>query len=207
MSTPSTRVGDFIAWFRLTSGPPERVKPRLEYPTDHPWPNDAAVQVSLSVFEEDGQLFVGDVSVTTVPVKYSTPYGDVEPPAVGKRAVDTALWRALPLGALTQEAVTTVASDYSYAALLLPDTTLPRISEAVRELENARPKRGPKSQYTPQVLEVAARAFLAGGSKGVVAARDALRESGLLGRLVTYEQAKKAIAHARASGLIPPARR
>lgn len=205
----AVRVGSQAFYVRLTSHGVERLTPNTETLRSHPWPVGATAQVELTVFEQDRKLFIGQVEVTTQPVPFWTPWGDIPGPEVAPMSVDSALWRSLPLGELKREAIATMATKDSYleARNTLKEDALRRLDQAAQNLEPRQPRRGPRSSYTPDVLKVAAKAFLTGGHRGVVAAREALADSGLLGPLVTHEQAKKAVAKAREAGLIPPARR
>jgi hypothetical protein len=89
------------------------------------------------------------------------------------------------------------------------------LSAAVAEAPALRPvlsrkpephKRGPQTQWTPEVLrEVVAPAYRAGGRKRAEAVQAALEAH--RGEVVTYEQAKHGIRAARLAGLIAPANR
>lgn len=69
-------------------------------------------------------------------------------------------------------------------------------------------RRGPRPLLSDQVLrEVVAPTYLLSAHKPVQAVRVALEESEVLGSRVTIDQARKAVAAARARGFIPPARR
>lgn len=69
-------------------------------------------------------------------------------------------------------------------------------------------RRGPRPQLDDTVLrEVVAATYRVAGKRPVQAVRKALEESGALRPPVTIDQARKAVAAARARGFIPPAKR
>ncbi|WP_147251479.1 hypothetical protein [Blastococcus sp. TBT05-19] len=73
---------------------------------------------------------------------------------------------------------------------------------------DAGPRRGPKPQLDDEALRtVVAAAYRTGGRRPVQAVQAALEESGVLRPPVTIDQARKAVAAARARGFIPPAKR
>jgi hypothetical protein len=69
-----------------------------------------------------------------------------------------------------------------------------------------KPRRGPRPQLDDEALrDVVAAAYRLALNRPVQAVRLALEESGALRRPVTIDQARKAVATARAKGFIPPA--
>lgn len=187
---------------------------------DHPWPEGAQVEVSVSVFEADGVLFAGAVQVSTVPEPVDVgPYGTLQPPAVDPLPVGVDLYRAVPLGQLCREAVayygTREGGEVARAELVEQPEVLERLQAAVRA-EPSRGQVGRPSKLSPALLEFAARAWGTGGTRGRQAAVRTFLQSvadrglGFEGSgpdgQVTEDQAKKVIQAARRQGLLPTTR-
>lgn len=77
----------------------------------------------------------------------------------------------------------------------------------MRPWQQEPPKRGPRPLLDDQALRhVVAATYRVTPKRPVQAVRQALEASGLLGQRVTIDQARKAVAAARARGFIPPAK-
>ena len=177
----------------------------------HRWPEGAQYEIVLKVYVADGRLFVGSIQVVTVPEAYEGPSGMVMPPKVGPISVGVDIWRLLKPGALAQAAIEEVQDfDTARMALAEDQEAFDRLAEAAARGERGKLRRGPRSPYTPELLEVAAQAYLRGGRTGRVAARQALQDAGLPGNgpdgEVTPDQAQKAVRKARLAGLLPKVR-
>lgn len=122
--------------------------------------------------------------------------------------VDTALWRALPIGQLIEDTIAGVRQDAARVFEEVGDRRLEQIAGSQPPTK----RRGPKPSLTPELLaRVVAPAFATGGRRTVEAVRAALQDAGYPGSgpdgNVTIDQARKAVTKARAEGLIAPAKR
>ena len=175
--------------------------------TDHPWPEGTQVEVRVSVFEGGGALFCGNVQVITAPETIETPYGLLVPPEVEPLPVGANLLRLVPIGLLTDEAIRAAVREAPHDPLLLADDAAwERLSEVVRSSKADTPRRGRKPSLTPELLELVAHAYRAGGRSGVRSVQRALTEDPRFRGDATRDQAAKAVARARTKGLLPPAR-
>lgn len=133
------------------------------------------------------------------------------------RQVNATIWRQIPLGELIEEAFAQERRSVEYfdRPPVRPrspedeEARRKRLAERKAELERTKPKRGPKSSLTPQVLDVVSKAYAVGGRRPVQAVRQALEDAGYPGagphKDVTIDQARKAVMKAREVGLIAPA--
>jgi hypothetical protein len=171
--------------------------------TDHPWPQGAQVEVRVSVFEAAGRLFVGNVQVITAPEPIETPYGLLVPPEVEPLPVGADLMRLTPVGLLADEAIHAVAADAPDSRELDHDPDArARLDSAVRAGSADKPRRGRKPTLGPELLELVAQAYRAGGRSGVRSVQRALTEDARFHGEATWDQAAKGVARARA-GLLP----
>jgi hypothetical protein len=89
-----------------------------------------------------------------------------------------------------------------------PKMTATQLIRGALEGPEPKRKRGPRPLLSDGTLrEVVAATYRIGGRRPVVAVREALETSGALKPPVTIDQARKAVAAARAKGFIPPADR
>lgn len=214
------KVSSFVAYYRIA---PARGKwgrlERLTLPDDslhalyeHAWNWIPGVQVEvvLSVFEAAGRLFIGDVQILTVPQAWEIPNSrPVTPPAVGALPIGTDILRALPLGALSAEAIK-AAQDPEGLGQGLDDEAFERLHDLAAQNKEVKPQRGRRSNLSPEVLGIVRDAYLRGGRTGVKAVQDALQQAGFPGagaNGVTRDQAAKAVAAARRKGYLLPVER
>jgi hypothetical protein len=219
------RVHEHVAYFGIAPVPRKwgRLE-RLAFPTpeddarwivEHAWSwlPEVQVEVRLSVYAAEKQLYVGGVEVLTVPQAWEIPHaGPVTPPAVAPLALGTDVLRAIPLGELAKEAIRAAQDmDVARTALQEDDEALDRLRVVVTSSsEEAKPARGRPTNLTPQVLELVRDVYLRSGRTGVQAVQKALQEAGFPGAGadgVTRDQAAKAVATARRKGYLPPARK
>lgn len=177
------------------------------------WVRGVQVEVRLSVYEADRQLFVGGVEILTVPQAWDIPnLGPVTPPAVEPLTIGTDILRAIPLGELAKEAIHKAKDlDVARTELQEDDEAFNRLRAAVSQSEEAKPRRGRPSNLTPELLAIVGNAYLRGGRTGVQAVQEALQAAGFEGSgrdgQVTRDQASKAVATARRKGYLAPAGR
>lgn len=229
MSSQPVRVGSPHVWYfrwgyaELGGRWLEPVEGTQDAPglLDHPWPEGAQVEVRISVFEADGVLFAGQVVVSTTPEPLDLTaqrYGVIPAPAVEPLPVGTDIWRMIPLGRLSREAVafygTAEAGEVAHSELADQPEVYERLSAAARALPtSSRGQVGRPSKLSPALLEFAAKAWGTGGTRGRQAAVQrflqdvANRGLGFEGSgpdgQVTEDQAKKVIQAARRKGLLP----
>lgn len=213
MAALTQKVSTTTAYFCITPDEAARVqpvRPNIELPLDeypHPWPRTANVEVVLPVWEQDGWLYVTNVSVNTLPFDVETPYGTLRAPDVERLPMSTNIWRAIPLGALMTEAVEAAGEHWLPAQSPVDEADL-TVNEG---RSDTRPRRGRAPILTDGQLQRAVDAYKANPSRGVVAAQEALQRAGVSSNApdgqVTREQAKKAIARARQLGLLEPGRK
>ena len=210
----ATKIDDFTAYYRVNQHPQgghwlERVTSQRPI-WDHPWPEDAKVRVTVTVFEQQGQLFAGDVSVSTVPepLDLRELRMVIQPPTVDPLPIGSELWRMIPTKLFREAVEYMFTEDAHHLAALISEEDpepLERLTEATKSRRRRRP--GRPSAITPELMAEAARAYRAAGPRGVQAARTALESAGFAGSgpngEVTRDQAKKVVAMAREKGLLP----
>ena len=88
-----------------------------------------------------------------------------------------------------------------------PTSLLGRFASIASPDANTRTRRGPKPMLDDAVLQdVVAPAYLAAGRHPAQAVREVLEREGFLPAPVSADQARKAVARARAAGYLPPAK-
>jgi hypothetical protein len=142
----------------------------------------------------------------------SVPFSEVETTNEGWAEITSPVMRGLQTAAVVDRALGQVRELASW--IRETGTHLPEQKAALDALLDgglveAEPRRrGPKPLLDDAALRaVVVPAYRTGGRRPVQAVRAALLESGLLGGHVSIDQARKAVAAARARGFIPPAKK
>lgn len=197
MSRPTSVGGSSFRFDRDESG---KLVPAVAPAHEHA----AAVTVAVDLHMHEGRLFCGEVTLHTTPKARRDPDNLVAAEGDEYDHIDSALWRSIPIGFLLEETVRRVKGQVEQLARDIGGEHL----EAAAAAEMVDKPRGRRSPLTDELLAEVAITYRSAGRRPVVAVRALLDEredfegSGPTGE-VTIDQARKAVARARALGVLP----
>lgn len=162
------------------------------------------VTVAVDLYMHEGRMFCGEVTLHTTPKAGRDPENLVAAERDEYDHIDSALWRSIPIGFLIEETTQRIQGQVEQLARDIGGEHLENAAAAKMPATT----RGRRSPLTDELLTEVAVTYRSAGRRPVVAvralldAREDFEGSGPAGE-VTIDQARKAVARARALGVLP----